>query len=520
MKNAMIWFLGLALIAPASLQAELRGLWEFNDPNNLQSTVAGGLPLTLNSGGVHARVTGYDAADRAVKIGVGSYYNCEHGIAPNGGGSYVNEFTLLFDVKYPTTSSGQWMCFYQTSPTNSNDGDFFVQSGTGKLGVAATGYTARNTKMETWYRVVVSVDNGSFYRIYVDGELWLQGTVQAVDGRFSLDPKVLLFADEDGEDAEMHVTTAAIWDNPLSDNEILGLGKVGDPIGDTIGSTSMPELSVFEKNSTPQTFQVQLTGTQAPTANVAVKVDLNTILGHAEDLRLQAPGQTQPAQAGQPITLTFTPADWQLPQTVGVVAVNDIEQEGKETAGIHFVVTSADSQFNQGLIPGMKVIIFDDESADLAITPDKLSVVEGGPSVQYSVVLTGTPTAEVKVMITEPADPNRVIINPQQLTFTPANAATPQFVTVTAIDDLVLLGTTYSTSLAHQVSSNDYNFAILPITTLEVVVQDNECGAWGFMPADLNRDCKVDLNDFAILAGTWLQCTQPFMTGCGVSPTN
>ena len=514
MKNVLIWLFGLTMIVPASLKADLRGLWEFNDPNNLQSTVAGGLPLTLNSGGVHAAVPGFNAADRAVKIGVGSYYICDHGIAPNGGGDYVNEFTLLFDVKYPTSSAGQWMCFYQTSSNNSNDGDFFVQSGTGKLGVAATGYTARSTKAETWYRVVVSVDNGSFYRIYVDGELWLQGSVQPVDGRFSLDPTVLLFADDDGEDAEMHVSTVAIWDNPLSDNEIFGLGRVGDPVGDPIGTTSVSELSVFEKNPTPQTFQVQLTGTHAPTANVTVNVDLNTILGHAERLRLLAPGQTEPAQPGQPITLTFTPANWQTPQTVGVVAVNDTEQEGKETAGIHFLVTSADSQFNHGLIPAIKVVIFDDESADLAISPDKLSVVEGGPAVQYSVVLTGIPTAPVMVTITEPADPNRVIINPQQLTFTPANAATPQLVKVTAIDDHVLLGTTYSTSLAHQVTSTDNNFAILPVVTIDVIIQDNECGAWGFLPADLNRDCMIDLNDFAIMAGTWLQCTQPFMSGC------
>jgi hypothetical protein len=316
----------------------------------------------------------------------------------------------------------------------------------------------------------------------------------------------------------MHVTTAAIWDIPLSDNEIFGLGKVGDPVGDPIGTTSVSELSVFEKNSTPQTFKVQLTGTQAPTADVSVKVDLNTILGNAGDLRLLAPGQTEPAQPGQPITLTFTPANWQTPQTVGVVAVNDTEQEGKEIAGIHFVVTSADSQFNHGLIPAIKVVIFDDESADLAITPDTLSVIEGGPAVQYSVVLTGTPTAPVTVLITEPADPNRVIINPQQLIFAPTNAATPQLVTVTAIDDSVLLGTIYSTSLAHQVTSTDYNFAILPIATIVVDIQDNECGAWGFMPADLNRDCKIDLNDFAILASTWLKCTQPFMTGCGIAP--
>ncbi len=520
MKNAYFWLLGLILMVPVSATAGLRGLWEFDDPNNLQSTLAGGPPLTLNSGGVHGEVAGYDATDNAIKIGVGSYYICEHGIAPNGGGNYVNEFALLFDFKYPLPSSGRWMCFYQTNPNNGNDGDCFVRNSDRALGVAATGYTARTTKADTWYRMVVSVDNGSFYRIYVDGELWLQGTVQAVDGRFSLDPKLLLFADEDGEDAEMHVSTVAIWDKPLSEYEVLGLGKVGDPIGNTMGATDTSELSVFEKNPAAQTFQVHLAGTHVPAANVSVKVDLNTILGHAEDLRLLAPGQVEPAQPGQPITLTFTPANWQIPQSVGVIAVNDTEREGKETAGIRFLVTSADSQFDQGLIPGLKVVIFDDESADMAITPDKVTVIEGGPAVQYSVVLTGTPTSSVTVTITEPADPNRVVINPQQLTFTPANAGIPQFISVTAIDDQVLRGTTYSTDLEHKVTSADGNFSILPITTIQVIIQDNECGAWGFMTADLNRDCKVDLNDFAILAGNWMQCTQPFVPGCIVAPGN
>ncbi len=506
--------IGLVLFAPAVLKADLRGLWEFNDSNDIQSTVIGALPLTLNTGGVHSAVHGFNPTDGAVSIGIGSYYICEHGIAPNGGGSYVNDFTLLFDVKYPTASTGKWMCFYQTNPNNGNDGDFFVQSGTGKLGVAATGYTNRTTQSETWYRIIVSVDNGSFYRIYVDSELWLQGTVQLVDGRFSMDPKVLFFADEDGEDAEMHVSTIAIWDKPLLEREVFALGTVGDPIGPMVGATDVSELSVFEKYATPSTFQVYLIGSKAPTADVVVSVDPNTILGHDKDIRLLAPGQTDPAQPGSPIALTFTPDNWQVPQTVGVVAVNDTEQEGKEIVGIRFRTSSTDEQFDQGLIPAVKVVIFDDESADIAIVPDPLVIAEGGPAVTYSVVLTGAPTSPVMVTITEPADPNRVAVNPAQLIFTPANAAIPQLVSVTAFDDQILVTSSYSTSLEHRISSEDENFAVLPIASLRVIIRDNECGAWGFLSADLNRDCRIDLSDFSVMAGTWLKCTQPFMAGC------
>jgi hypothetical protein len=41
-----------------------------------------------------------------------------------------------------------------------------------------------------------------------------------------------------------------------------------------------------------------------------------------------------------------------------------------------------------------------------------------------------------------------------------------------------------------------------------------ECGDWGYEYGDLNRDCKVDLSDFAIFAETWLACTTPGDPDC------
>jgi hypothetical protein len=35
------------------------------------------------------------------------------------------------------------------------------------------------------------------------------------------------------------------------------------------------------------------------------------------------------------------------------------------------------------------------------------------------------------------------------------------------------------------------------------------CGSMGYLPGDLNYDCRVDLKDMAILASEWLRCTQP-----------
>jgi hypothetical protein len=43
-----------------------------------------------------------------------------------------------------------------------------------------------------------------------------------------------------------------------------------------------------------------------------------------------------------------------------------------------------------------------------------------------------------------------------------------------------------------------------------------QCGDWGYKSGDLNRDCKVDLFDFAIFAQDWLTCTMPDDPNCGL----
>lgn len=40
------------------------------------------------------------------------------------------------------------------------------------------------------------------------------------------------------------------------------------------------------------------------------------------------------------------------------------------------------------------------------------------------------------------------------------------------------------------------------------------CGDWGYAAADLNKDCVVDISDFAVVANQWLLCTKPYIEGC------
>ncbi|GEM_PF-5201177 len=174
------------LIATLTLQAQAgvpapKGVWEFDTPGPSAATI--GAPLELV--GSDEAITGLNAADGAVRIGQGSYYICTHGIAPNGDGAKVNEWTLLIDFSYPASSLSDppngYSDLFQTDPTNASDSDWTINSG-GAIGIGAVGYTNAHgytTEANTWYRLVVVVDNGVRHDIFVDGVEIFKGTNRA-----------------------------------------------------------------------------------------------------------------------------------------------------------------------------------------------------------------------------------------------------------------------------------------------------------------------------------------------------
>lgn len=223
----------LAVQVQAGMPAP-KGLWEFNRPDPHGATI--GAPLEVV--GAAYPIAGVDADDGAMTIGEGSYYVCRHGIAPTAGQTKVNRWTLLVDFSYPPSSLSDppngYNDLFQTDPNNSDDTDWTINS-SGAIGIAAVGYSNTygfTTQGDTWYRMVVVVDNGVRYDLYIDGAKIFAGVVQAVDGRFGLADALLLFAagNQDGDDAPIDVSTVALWDVPLAPHEILSLGKAGDSV--------------------------------------------------------------------------------------------------------------------------------------------------------------------------------------------------------------------------------------------------------------------------------------------------
>ncbi|MFA6468455.1 MAG: fibronectin type III domain-containing protein [Bacteroidota bacterium] len=200
---------------------ERKGWWKFDDTTNIVKAEAGS-PLMLN--GRHTLVPGPKQGNGAVRIGNGSYYAIRHGMHANGGGSRVNQYTILIDLKVPV--AGAWKSLFQTDLSNTSDGDFFINTNE-NIGIQPTGYTSYAVIPNEWYRFVLTVQNGVQQISYLDGEPVNEGGVLPIDGRFALDSLLLMFADNDGENAEIDCAEIAIWDTVLTAEEVAALGGFG-----------------------------------------------------------------------------------------------------------------------------------------------------------------------------------------------------------------------------------------------------------------------------------------------------
>ena len=223
--------------------ANLVGLWEFENAGTPGSATIGN-DLVLNGPGSTITAKTGPAGDGAISIGVGDSFGLAHDIAPNGGSTdYVNEYTIVYDLYLPGATAGTWRSLLQTTTTpDGNDGDYFVSTGD-TVGVGSISYSSSTIGSDAWYRVVFSADidesPSSFFTTVIDSsgnEVWtFDHANQGLDGRHSLystanDNIVFFFADDNGEDNELYVSSLVLFDDNLTKGQALALGAPGTAV--------------------------------------------------------------------------------------------------------------------------------------------------------------------------------------------------------------------------------------------------------------------------------------------------
>lgn len=202
---------------------------------------------------------------------------------------------------------------------------------------------------------------------------------------------------------------------------------------------------------------------RAPSANVILTPYYNT------------------AQIGLSVdALTFTPANWNVPQTVTVTAVDDTEVEGSHSASVTYYASNTGGYLPTDSATTGTIYIGDNDVAGSSL----VTVTESGgytllaegsqPTDTYTVVLGAAPKANVTITpqaFNSLGGTNLVTLSPASLTFTSANYTTPQTVTITLAPSATNNGNR-AVFIGHTIASTDLAYANYSVPTVNAIVTD------------------------------------------------
>ncbi len=226
------------------------------------------------------------------------------------------------------------------------------------------------------------------------------------------------------------------WVIQTRDTPACGLQTVNDGQGETEPAfdfvyipAPLPAVTVTPTNNLSTT---QSGGTAAftvvldlpPTANVTINVSSSDTAQGTVDKS----------------TLTFTTSNWNVPQTVTITGQHDTVPAGSVAYTIALApAASADPRYN-GMNPGdVFVVNINNLAPGIAVNGTGFTTTDRGGTATFTVWLSTQPAANVVVPLAS-SNTNAGTVSPASLTFTPANYATPQLVTITGASDRLAQG--------------------------------------------------------------------------------
>ena len=139
-------------------------------------------------------------------------------------------------------------------------------------------------------------------------------------------------------------------------------------------------------------------------------------------------------------TLTFTHANWDQPQTITVMGVNDTPSiaDGDQPTSIFVTIDIPNSDDTYDLVPEQTVTVTntDNDKAGVTISKTLATVSESGATNKFTVVLDSKPNSNVVLFVySNNVDEATVDTVDDIVTFTSTNWNVPQTVTITGVND-------------------------------------------------------------------------------------
>jgi hypothetical protein len=176
-------------------------------------------------------------------------------------------------------------------------------------------------------------------------------------------------------------------------------------------------------------------------------------------------------------SLTFTPANYNQPQTVTVTGVDDLVDVADGDV-VYKIVTAAavstDPNYNNLKPDDVTVTNSDNETPGITVNPTAgLTTGEDGSKANFSVVLNTKPTANVIIGLNS-SNVAEGSVSTNSLTFTPANWDTAQPVTVTGVDDSIVDGDIDYKVITAATVSTDPNYNNRKGSEVSITNKDND----------------------------------------------
>ena len=269
---------------------------------------------------------------------------------------------------------------------------------------------------------------------------------------------------DDGDVAYTIVTAAATSAdakyNGINAADVSVTNTDNDAAGITVTPTS--GLTTTEALGTA-TFTVVLTS--QPTADVTIGI---------------SPSDPTEGTVSSP-SLTFTPANWNIAQTVTVTGADDVLDDGNVAYTIvTAAANSADLIYNGFDAPDVAVTNTDNDAAGIIVTPTSgLTTTEAGGTATFTIALASQPTADVTIALSV-SDPTEGTVSPASVgftgvvKFTGANWNTPVTITVTGVDDALDDGNIAYTIVTAPATSTDSTYNNLDAADVAVSNTDND----------------------------------------------
>ncbi|MBD1828331.1 DUF4347 domain-containing protein [Microcoleus vaginatus GB1-A2] len=184
-------------------------------------------------------------------------------------------------------------------------------------------------------------------------------------------------------------------------------------------------------------------------------------------------------------SLTFTPANYNQPQTITVSGIDDLVADGPQPYKIvTAAAVSTDANYNNLDPDDVAVTNTDNDTPGITINPTAgLTTGEDGTKANFAVVLNTQPIADVTIGLnTDNVAEGTVSTN--SLTFTPANWNTPQPVTVTGVNDSIADGDIDYKIVTGLAVSTDANYSNRDVADVTITNKDDDTAGVSITPTE------------------------------------